>query len=296
MAPLANLRRSTLGGCSASRCRSRTALLSLLLLRALYVGHRPPWVVSGCRKARWLPGDQAGIVTKLGRQPTDQGPVQQGPWPGTGMVVRGLQAGKPTMCACILQQGLMGPGGAETWSWSHGQGWRSRGGWEGTVRALAVDANRKYASPVTAMKQGPPLFWVNLLQDIPTAKVFCAACACTRLSLITKTWRYRAEAPALNSISQELFIPGQSKSSCNSSTVLLTDIKRHPQHLVQKSWNGYFLISIRNTRAKCFSLIYKEKYMYFLTWYLWSVPAEMQSAAMKPGNEFGLSTSTCISQ
>lgn len=111
--------------------------------------------------APWGPGwysDKVRSKLKLGRQPTDQGPIQQGPWPGTGMAVRGLHAGKPTMCACVLQQGLMGPGGAETWSWSHGQGWRSGGGWEGTVRALTVDAIRKYASPVTAMKQGPPLF------------------------------------------------------------------------------------------------------------------------------------------
>lgn len=55
------------------------------------------------------------------------------------------------------------------------------------LRALAVDTNRKYASPVTAVRQACHLSEVHLLHDVPTAKVFCAAYACTRLSLITKT-------------------------------------------------------------------------------------------------------------
>lgn len=57
--------------------------------------------------APWGPGcysDKTRSKVKLGRQPTDQGPIQQGPWPDSGMVIRGLQAGKPTMCACVLQQ------------------------------------------------------------------------------------------------------------------------------------------------------------------------------------------------
>lgn len=137
--------------------------------------------------AHWGPGwccDKIRSKVKLRRQATKHGPVQWGPWLGTGMAVRELQAGKP-MCACVLQEGLMALGGAEIWFWSHGQEWESRGGLLRKVRtgsalmALVIDTNRKYTSPVSALKQDLPLFWSKPPPGHAYCKGFlCCVCVC----------------------------------------------------------------------------------------------------------------------
>lgn len=43
--------------------------------------------------------DKVRSKVKLGRQTTDEGLIQRSSWPGTGVVMRKLQVGKPAMCA-----------------------------------------------------------------------------------------------------------------------------------------------------------------------------------------------------
>lgn len=136
----------------------------------------------------WGPGwysNKVRFKVKLGRWPTDQGPIQEGLCPSMGTGMRELRAGNPTTCVCVLQQGLMalaGAGGAGPMDRGGGPGETGWGRWQlavpsGSLHLIQVENTRHLQ--VTAVKQGLPLPWSKPAPGHSYCKGFlCCVCVC----------------------------------------------------------------------------------------------------------------------